>query len=84
VVHGDVQGVGFRWFVMRTGRQLGLHGWVRNRSDGTVELTAEGNRMDLEKLLLAARRGPSHARVTNLEAEWSPATGGLEEFDLTY
>ena len=83
-MYGDVQGVGFRWFVTRAGRQLGLQGWVRNRPDGSVELTAEGSRMDLEKLLQAARQGPSHARVTNLDAQWSPAEGGLEAFDLTF
>jgi acylphosphatase len=84
VVHGDVQGVGFRWFIMRTARQLELHGWVRNRPDGSVELTAEGSRTDLESLLQAAGQGPSHAHVTNLETDWSPATGGLDAFDLTY
>ena len=84
MVHGDVQGVGFRWFVMRTARQLGLSGWVRNQPDGTVELVAEGNRAELEGLLQAARRGPSHAHVTDVDVGWSPAEGGLEAFGLTY
>jgi hypothetical protein len=42
VVHGRVQGVGFRYFVMREARALGLSGWVRNQADGSVEVEAEG------------------------------------------
>jgi acylphosphatase len=84
IVRGDVQGVGFRFFLMREGRALGLRGWVRNSDDGTVELVAEGPRPDLERLLAAARRGPSQASVSDVRAEWSPARGDLKPFDLTY
>ena len=49
-VHGDVQGVGFRYFLMREAQRLGLRGWVRNRDDGTVEFVAEGSRDDLDRL----------------------------------
>ncbi|HSS94322.1 MAG TPA: acylphosphatase [Candidatus Dormibacteraeota bacterium] len=84
IVRGDVQGVGFRFFLMREGRALGLRGWVRNRDDGTVELVAEGQRPDLERLLESARRGPSQARVSDVRAEWSSASGSLKPFDLTY
>lgn len=83
-MRGDVQGVGFRYFLMREAHALGLSGWVRNRDDGTVEFVAEGPRTDLERLLAAARRGPSHARVSDVRAEWSLASGGLKSFDLTY
>jgi acylphosphatase len=57
---------------------------VRNRDDGTVEFVAEGTRPDLERLLEAARRGPGHARVAGVSAEWSGAGGGLEPFDLNW
>jgi acylphosphatase len=83
VIHGDVQGVGFRWFLMREARRLGLRGWVRNRDDGTVEFVAEGSRVDLEKLKQAAERGPQTAQVERVEPRWSEATGGLDGFDLT-
>ena len=83
VVHGDVQGVGFRYFVMRRASQLGLKGWVRNNDDGTVELVAEGPRTDLEQLLRTAEEGPRLARVSRVDAQWSNATGGLQGFDLT-
>ncbi len=84
MVRGDVQGVGFRYFLMRDAQRLGLRGWVRNRDDGSVEFVAEGPRQDLERLLEAARRGPSQARVAEVRTDWSPAGGGLEPFDLTY
>ena len=83
VVHGDVQGVGFRYFLMHEARRLGLQGWVRNRDDGTVEFVAEGRRADLERLKQAAERGPRLARVERVDGRWSVASGDLESFDLT-
>ena len=53
-------------------------------ADGSVEMVAEGPRADLEKLMQAAREGPRSADVTDVDAEWSAASGGLEPFDLTY
>jgi acylphosphatase len=82
-VHGDVQGVGFRYFLMREAQQLGLRGWVRNRDDGSVEFVAEGSRTDLDRLRQAAERGPRMARVDRVDAQWSAAAGGLASFDLT-
>ena len=84
MIHGDVQGVGFRYFVMRTARPLGIRGWVRNRPDDAVEVVAEGERRVLEQLLEAVREGPRAAHVVRVDADWSAATGGLEPFDLTY
>jgi acylphosphatase len=84
VIHGEVQGVGFRYFLTREAQARGLRGWVRNRSDGGVELVAEGERANLDQLLAAAREGPSHARVDGVDARWSEAKGGLGPFDLTY
>jgi len=81
-VHGDVQGVGFRYFLMREAQRLGLRGWVRNRDDGTVEFVAEGSREDLDRLRQAAERGPRMAQVERVDAQWSAAAGGLTSFDL--
>jgi len=69
---------------MRQARNLGLRGWVRNRDDGSVELVAEGEKADLVRLLEAARRGPSQARVDDVRADWSPGRGDLHPFDLTF
>jgi acylphosphatase len=83
VVRGSVQGVGFRYFIQRKAQELGLRGWVRNNDDGTVELVAEGPRSELERLKMAAEEGPRMARVQRVEVQWSPATGGLADFELT-
>jgi acylphosphatase len=84
VVHGDVQGVGFRYFVQRRAQRLGLPGWVRNNDDGTVELVAEGDREPLEELQRAVEEGPRMARVDRVEANWSSATGNFRGFDLAW
>jgi acylphosphatase len=83
LIKGDVQGVGFRYFLIRRAKELGLTGWVTNRDDGIVEFVAEGSRQDLEQLELAAREGPRMARITVVEVNWSAATGGLGRFDIT-
>jgi acylphosphatase len=82
VVRGDVQGVGFRYFVQRNAGRLGLRGWVRNNDDGTVEVVAEGGRPELDQLKRALEEGPRMARVERVDARWSAATGGLDGFDL--
>jgi acylphosphatase len=83
LVKGEVQGVGFRYFLIRRAQALGLNGWVQNRDDGTVEFVAEGRRPELEQLERAAREGPRMARVTAVEVNWSQATGSLDRFDIT-
>jgi acylphosphatase len=83
IVRGDVQGVGFRYFLIRRAQALRLSGWVTNRDDGAVEFVAEGTRTDLEQLERAASEGPRMARVTAVEVRWSSATGGLDRFDIT-
>ena len=71
VIRGRVQGVGFRYFVARRAEALGISGWVRNRSDGAVEVEAEGPRPTLERLVEAAWRGPLGARVAGVDEAWS-------------
>jgi acylphosphatase len=78
-----VQGVGFRFFLIRRAQALGLTGWVTNRDDGVVEFVAEGRRQDLEQFERAAHDGPRQARVTAVEVNWSEATGDLSRFDIT-
>lgn len=58
VIRGKVQGVGYRHFAVGVATGLGLDGWVRNRTDGTVELLAHGDPAVLDELLAACRRGP--------------------------
>ena len=63
VVSGRVQGVGFRWFVREAARQHRLAGWVRNRSDGSVELEASGDDARFRAFIETIRQGPPGARV---------------------
>ena len=79
-VVGRVQGVSFRYFVTEEAQRLALKGWVRNRYNGDVEVTAEGTRYDLEQLLQLLHEGPSMAYVTEVQAEWLPATGEFTSF----
>ena len=83
MVRGYVQGVGFRYFVLGRGREAGLRGWVRNRPDGAVECVAEGPRQQLEWLLAELHRGPRLARVSEVETEWQPPRGDVDDFDVT-
>jgi acylphosphatase len=78
-VFGEVQGVGFRAFVLRRAMEYGLTGWVRNRWDGSVELVAEGPRPALDTLLADVKEGPSMSVVERVDTEWGPAT---EEFRI--
>ncbi|MGH7730988.1 MAG: acylphosphatase [Candidatus Eiseniibacteriota bacterium] len=83
VVRGRVQGVGFRYFVQRRADSMGIDGWVRNRPDGAVEMEAEGPKAELECLVGAVSRGPSGARVTAVEQEWSVRVPCLRGFRVT-
>jgi acylphosphatase len=66
-VHGRVQGVGYRYFVIRWANHLGLAGWTRNLWDGTVEVQAFGEDQSIRQFESALKEGPSHARVDRLE-----------------
>ena len=66
LVSGRVQGVGFRYFALDAARREGLHGYVTNHDDGTVEAVAEGEAEAVERFERALRRGPSRSRVENV------------------
>jgi acylphosphatase len=66
IIRGRVQGVGFRWFVMREAERLKLSGFAQNLPDGSVEVVSEGPEEALEALEAQLRRGPSHARVDDI------------------
>ncbi len=75
LVTGRVQGVSFRAFVMHHAKELGLHGFVRNRRDGTVEAVAVGQEEQVSALIAACRKGPPASRVERVE------TGETEAFE---
>ena len=65
-ITGRVQGVGYRLWATRTAAGLGLRGWVRNRSDGSVEALVTGAPEDVGAMVEASRRGPLGARVADV------------------
>jgi acylphosphatase len=81
-VRGQVQGVGYRWFVRRLAAQLGVSGWVANQADGSVLVVAEGPPATLHDLLDQLHRGPSGAHVQSIAEEWLPAGGAFAGFDI--
>lgn len=82
VVRGRVQGVGFRWFVEREATIIGVAGWVRNTSDGAVEVLATGTREQLSRLHAVLREGPRAARVDEVEVSDAQPVGGLKSFRI--
>ncbi len=84
VVRGQVQGVCFRARARDEALALGLVGWVRNLTDRSVEIVAEGPRVALESLVAWARKGPPTADVTDIEIIWSTAASDLDSFVIRY
>jgi acylphosphatase len=82
VVKGRVQGVGFRWYAERAARELGVRGWVRNLSDGTVETVAEGEDGAVAAFLARLELGPRGSRVDAVVVE-EAAESGFSRFDIT-
>jgi acylphosphatase len=82
VVSGRVQGVGFRYFVQEAAMTEGLHGWVANREDGTVEVFAEGDREALVRLEWRLRRGPTAARVDTVSVDEDVPAGRATGFRI--
>jgi acylphosphatase len=81
-VRGRVQGVGFRYFVMRRATGLALTGWVANEADGSVRCVAEGPAAAIDELEAILRRGPMGAIVENVSAVRMPATGSFSGFTV--
>jgi acylphosphatase len=82
LLDGRVQGVFFRGQTEGWAVGLGLTGWIRNLSDGRVEVVAEGRREDLEALLGLLRRGPSFARIDAADVRWLDPTGEFDSFRI--
>jgi acylphosphatase len=73
LVSGMVQGVGFRWFVARHARALGLRGYARNLPDGSVEVMVDGPEESLPELERLLQAGPASAHVARVERSREPA-----------
>lgn len=84
VLSGRVQGVAFRAFVLRNALPLGVTGYVKNLPDGRVEVVAEGDRPQLERLLLLLKQGPPVARIDHVTSRWSSPTGSYRQFVIEF
>jgi acylphosphatase len=84
VVSGRVQMTMYRDFATRSARGLGIVGEVRNLSDGTVRVIAEGSRSALEKYSESLKRGSLLSRVDRVTLAYKPATGEYQSFSINY
>ncbi len=81
-VRGRVQGVGYRYFVLRSALRLGLSGWVANEADGSVRCVAEGPTADIDRFEAGLREGPPGAVVERVDAVRMPGTGTFGRFEV--
>ncbi len=84
LVKGRVQGVGYRYYILRHAQELGLRGHVRNLTNGDVEIIAEGDRQMIERLIGYAERGPVFAHVQDIQVQWGIETGKYKRFEVGY
>ena len=82
IVHGRVQGVGYRANTRRKALEYGLRGYAANQPDGSVEIVAEGDPIQIEKLVAWCSHGPAAAHVTRINIEQSEATGEYRGFTV--
>ncbi|MEW6378174.1 MAG: acylphosphatase [bacterium] len=83
-ISGMVQGVFFRSSTKSEASRLGVKGWVRNLSDGSVEVVAEGEKADVERLVAWCHRGPVGAHVRKVDIQWENYSGDYSSFSIAY
>jgi acylphosphatase len=81
-VHGIVQGVGFRYFVLKSASLYGIYGWVRNKSDNTVEIDAEGSENNMEAFIEAVKNGNRFSEVSRVNIEKIPDLNSYKSFKI--
>lgn len=81
-ISGIVQGVGFRFFVQEIAEELELTGWVKNLPDGKVEAVAQGEKVQLDKFIIACRKGPYLSEVEDVHDEWEEAREKFIDFEI--
>jgi acylphosphatase len=83
-VRGRVQGVGFRYATVMEARRLGLAGWARNATDGSVEILAEGNPAAVRQLIAWCGQGPPSARVASVQHREEASDASLGQFGVRW
>jgi acylphosphatase len=84
IVHGRVQGVGFRYFTQYEALKRQLTGWVRNNDDGTVELEVQGNEEAIQLFIDTIREGTLFAKVTDVSVQEIPTIHNETQFRIMY
>ena len=83
-IFGRVQGVFFRMETKNTADSYGVTGWVRNRSDGSVEAVLEGDKQNVKRVLEWCKRGPNFSKVEKVNVQWEDCIKGHNMFEITY
>ena len=81
---GRVQGVGFRFFVQSNAKAMGITGWVKNMSDGSVTMELQGEPQIVDRLIAKIQRGNDWIQVTNFELSDLPVIAGENKFAIRY
>ena len=84
IINGRVQGVFFRVETQHAAERIGVSGWVRNRSDGTVEAVFEGDGERVNAVLKWCEKGPPHAVVTDVVVKWQDFADEFKRFEVLY
>ena len=82
VITGRVQGVGFRYFAEAAAARAGVHGWVRNLPDGSLEAFVEGEESAVDAVEAALRRGPSSSRIDDVRVSEETPTHRATGFSI--
>jgi acylphosphatase len=84
LISGMVQGVGYRWFVMRKALEYDLKGYVRNLYTDDVEVEVEGNKGLIQEFVRELRIGSRSAQVTDMKIQWKDYQGRYKNFDIRF
>jgi acylphosphatase len=82
IIHGDVQGVGFRYFTQKSALLYGVTGWVKNKADGSVEAEAEGNKANITEFIGALKKGNMYSRVESVDIQKIDGLSGYRTFEI--
>lgn len=83
-IHGIVQGVFYRTSAIKEAKELSVVGWIRNRSDSSVECMAEGTKENLEKFISWCQKGSTHSKVERIDVEWMEFKNQFSDFKIEY
>jgi acylphosphatase len=84
VVNGLVQGVGYRYFVVREAQKLGLKGFTQNLYTGEVLTVVEGDRAIVEEMIKKLKMGPIHASVKSCKVDWQETKNEFTDFEVKF